>query len=57
MFTEELKKKKEKREIRQIWHMEIFHIIECFQIGKKKGKYDMMSGIYLFQFLKKYFLW
>ena len=24
---------------------------------KKKGKYDMMSKIYLFQFSKKYFLW
>ena len=37
------------KEIRQIWHLEIFHIIESFQI--KKGKYDM-SEICLFQFSK-----
>ena len=24
-----------KKEIQQIWHLEIFHIIECFQIEKK----------------------
>ena len=46
------KKKKKKKELWQIWHLEIFHITECFQI-EKKGKFDMMSEIYLFQFKKK----
>ena len=28
-----------------------------FSNRKKKGKYDMMSEIYLFQFSKNFFLW
>ena len=31
-------------------------ISDCFQI-EKKGKYDMMPEVNLFQFFKKYFLW
>ena len=49
LFAKVMKKKKQ--EIQHIWHLEIFYIRECFQIGKK-GKYDMISEIYLFQFKK-----
>ena len=44
---------------KEIWHLEIFLIVESCQTEekKKKKKYNMMSEIYLFQFFKKYFLW
>ena len=44
-------KKKRKKEIRQIWHVEIFHIIEWFQIGKK---WEIWHDVWnLFKFFKK----
>ena len=49
-----MKKKKREYDRYNTW---IIHIIEYFQIGKKKGKYNMIFEIYLFQFSKKYFLW
>ena len=36
---------KKKKEIQQIWHLEIIYIIEYFQVEKKN---DMMFEIYLF---------
>ena len=41
LFTKEMKKKK----IRQIWHLEIFHKIKCFQIEKKGNTTWCMKSI------------
>ena len=46
--------KRNEEEKKEIWHLEIFHIKEFFQIEKKR-KYDVMSEIYSFEFSKIFF--
>ena len=43
LFTKEIK------EILQIWHLEIFHIIESFQIEKKRNVTYVKSISFSFQ--------
>ena len=57
-FTQWNRNLKEKKVIRQIWHLEIFHIIECFQVEKSVGgvRHDVWNIRFSFQKKKNFFV-